>query len=99
VFFDLFKIFIIILGFTAMFAQGDTPCSSASNLVNPGIVFEFMSAGPGRQLARARCPVLLVAAKEDDNVPPRVASEMQRRPMRVSYYLSNIFAALTHVQK
>ncbi|KAJ7638212.1 Alpha/Beta hydrolase protein [Roridomyces roridus] len=66
-------------GFTAMFAQGETPFEKAPNLINPRVIFEFMSARPGRQLGRARCPVLLVAAKEDDNIPPRVAAEIARQ--------------------
>ncbi|KAF7338710.1 Alpha/beta-hydrolase [Mycena sanguinolenta] len=63
-------------GFTAMFAQGDTPFTDAPNLINPRIVFEFMSARPGRHLARARCLVLLVVARDDDTLPARIGFEI-----------------------
>lgn len=65
-------------GFTAMFAQGDIPFDGAPNLINPRIVFEFMSARPGRHLARAQCPVLLVVAQGDDMIPARIGAEIGR---------------------
>ncbi|KAJ6469455.1 alpha/beta-hydrolase [Mycena sanguinolenta] len=65
-------------GFTAMFAQGDTRFTDAPNLINPRIVFEFMSARAGRRLAGARCPVLLVVARDDDTIPSRIAFEIGR---------------------
>ncbi|KAJ7887520.1 alpha/beta-hydrolase [Mycena olivaceomarginata] len=74
-------------GFTAMFAQGDVSFAEAPNVINPRIVFEFMSARPGRHLARARCPVLLVAAKADDNLPFRIATEVAQQAKDSSFAL------------
>ncbi|KAJ6465893.1 alpha/beta-hydrolase [Mycena vitilis] len=63
-------------GFTTMFAQGSTPFADAPNLINAGAVFEVMSARPGRQLNNARCPVLIVCAKEDDIIPIEIATRI-----------------------
>ncbi|KAJ7661623.1 alpha/beta-hydrolase [Mycena polygramma] len=63
-------------GFTTMFAQGRTPFAEAPNLINAGVVFDLVSARPGRQLAKARCPVLIVCAQEDDLIPIRIAAEI-----------------------
>jgi hypothetical protein len=70
-----------------MFAQGDVSFAEAPNVINPRIVFEFMSARPGRHLARARCPVLLVAAKADDNLPFRIATEIAQQAKDSSFAL------------
>ncbi|KAJ7188865.1 alpha/beta-hydrolase [Mycena filopes] len=72
-------------GFTKMFAQGDTPFVEAPNLINPRIIFEFISARPGRQLARAYCPVLIVATKDDDMIPIRIAREVAREAKDVTF--------------
>ncbi|KAJ6517531.1 alpha/beta-hydrolase [Mycena vitilis] len=63
-------------GFTTMFAQGSTPFADAPNLINAGAVFELMSARPGRQLDNARCPVLIICAKEDDIIPIEIATQI-----------------------
>ncbi|KAJ7477022.1 alpha/beta-hydrolase [Mycena galericulata] len=63
-------------GFVTMFAQGDTPFLSAPNLINPSVLFQIMNARPGRKLRDARCPVLLVIAKEDDIMPSSTVAEV-----------------------
>ncbi|KAJ7236914.1 hypothetical protein C8J57DRAFT_128905 [Mycena rebaudengoi] len=59
-----------------MFAQGETPFSLTPNLINPRVVFEIMSARPGRSLSNARCPLLVVTAQNDDIFPTRIADEI-----------------------
>ncbi|KAJ7621275.1 alpha/beta-hydrolase [Roridomyces roridus] len=65
-------------GFVAMFSQGDTPFSSAPNLINAGVLFEIMNARPGRKLSDARCPVLVVATKDDDIIPAAIAAQIAK---------------------
>ena len=69
-----------------MFAQGDTPFTDAPNIINPRIIFEFMSARPGRHLAGARCPVLLVVAQDDDMIPPRIGDEIGKAAKDSSFF-------------
>jgi pimeloyl-ACP methyl ester carboxylesterase len=73
-------------GFTAMFAQGETPFSLTPNLINPRVVFEIMSARPGRSLSNARCPLLVVTAQNDDIFPTRIADEIAEMAADSKYY-------------
>lgn len=59
-----------------MFSQGRVPFSSAPNKIAPRVAFEIMAARPGIRLKDARCPVLIVASKEDDIMPVKIARDI-----------------------
>lgn len=60
-----------------MFAQGTIPFSEAPNVLAPRLAYEFMSATaqPGLRLKYAQCKILVVAARDDDNIPIKIARE------------------------
>ncbi|KAH8115213.1 alpha/beta-hydrolase [Phellopilus nigrolimitatus] len=66
-------------GFEAMFDQSDAPFSQQPNLVAPRLAFDMLSSRPGTKLKDAKCPMLVVLAKEDDIIPAeltrKIASE------------------------
>lgn len=59
-----------------MFSQGKTPFSAAPNLLTPRLSIQLMSARPALEFRKAHCPILIVAAREDDIMPLKIAREV-----------------------
>lgn len=60
-----------------MFAQGDISFHSAPNLLTPRLAYELMgsAACPAVRLKDIHCKMLIVAARDDDCIPIKIARD------------------------
>ncbi|EJC99630.1 alpha/beta-hydrolase [Fomitiporia mediterranea MF3/22] len=63
-------------GFEFMFAQSGKPFAEYPNTIAPRFSFDLLSSRPGAKLKDAKCPVLVVASKEDDMIPLAVTRKL-----------------------